>query len=325
MASINPVLRRELKERMRARRTGFVLTAYLGVLALVLYGLYANAQRQQSGGIDPLSSATLGRGMFESLLFAVLLLVCFLVPGYTAGAIVGERERQTLIPMQVTLLSPANIVAGKLLASLAYLFLILAATAPLLAVSFFFGGVTLLEMLRGIGMVVVTGVVLASISLAVSSFARRVQAATVMAYGLALVLIVGTFVFYGFETLTSSSPGPHNKAVLVLNPIVATADSVAGQVGASGGASPLSSLRNFLHNGSNGGQTSTAVAIPAGGGFASSSVGTVTGGGGFGSIPQGPRPLPYAAFSLVCFALISAGSLVIAVRRTRTPARSDRA
>jgi ABC-2 type transport system permease protein len=316
MASINPVLRRELKERMRARRTGYVLTAYLGVLALVLYGLYANAQRQQSGGIDPLSSATLGRGMFESLLFAVLLLVCFLVPGYTAGAIVGERERQTLIPMQVTLLSPGAIVAGKLLASLAYLVLILASTAPLLAVSFFFGGVTLLEMLRGLGMVVVTGVVLASISLAVSSVARRVQAATVVAYGLALMLIVGTFVFYGFETLTSSGQGQHNKAILVLNPIVATADSVAGQAGAGGGTgSPLTSLRNFLHNGADG---SSSIAV-APGGFVGNN-----GGGVFGG-QRPPGPVPYAAFSLVCFALITIGALMIAVRRTRTPARSDRA
>ena len=318
MASLNPVLRRELKERMRTRRTGVVLTVYLVVLSVVLYALYTNAQRQQSGVIDPIADATLGRGMFESLLFAVLLLVCFLVPGYTAGAIVGERERQTLIPLQVTQLSPMSIVVGKLLASLAFLFLLLVATAPLLAISFFFGGVTLAEMLRGLAMVAVTGVLLASISLAVSTLARRVQAATVVAYGLALVLTVGTLAFYGFEYLASSRPAPHNKAVLVLNPILATADAVAGQSGATGTSSPLTSIRNLLDNT---GPVSVGVGVPV-------PFGAVRGQvvGPVGPFGQGgpPHQQPYAAFSLACFTVIIVGSLVIAVKRTTLPAASDR-
>jgi hypothetical protein len=75
LPAMNPVLRRELKERMRDRRTGFVLTLYLAVLAFVLYGLYVNASHRQVGGLDPLATASLGRGMFETLLFAVLQLV----------------------------------------------------------------------------------------------------------------------------------------------------------------------------------------------------------------------------------------------------------
>src|ERR1700730_8401541 len=167
MAPLNPVLRRELKERMRSRATEYVLTLYLAVLALVLYALYTNATHRGLAGVDPLNAANVGRGMFESLLLAMLLLVCFLVPGYTASAIVGERERQTLIPMQVTMLSPGAIVVGKLLASLAYLSLLVVATVPLLAASFLFGGVTLAEMVKGVGMVMATGIVLASLSLLV--------------------------------------------------------------------------------------------------------------------------------------------------------------
>jgi ABC-type transport system involved in multi-copper enzyme maturation permease subunit len=318
MAPINPVLRRELKERMRTRRTGYVLTIYLAVLSLVLYALYNNARRQQVGGLDPLLTASLGRGMFESLLFAVLLMVCFLVPGYTAGAIVGERERQTLIPMQVTQLSATSIVIGKLLASLAYLLLLLVATAPLLAVSFFFGGVTLGEMLRGVAMVAVTGVVLASVSLAVSTLARRVQSATVIAYGLALLLTAGTLVFYGFEGVVSTSPGTHNKAVLVFNPIVATAESVAGKSTAAAVSSPLTSLHNLLVG------TNVAVAAGAGPSIGPVPTGSIVSGLATINPPNGHRP-PYLAESLGCFLLITLGSLVIAVRRTTTPGASDRA
>jgi ABC-2 type transport system permease protein len=317
---VNPVLRRELKERMRDRRTGFVLTVYLALLAIVLYALYNNARRQQQfGGVDPLATANVGRGMFEALLFTVLLLVCFLVPGNTAEAIVGERERQTLIPMQVTLLSPRSVVVGKLLASLAYLSLLVVATTPLLASSFLFGGVTLVEMVKGIGMVMVTGIVLAALALAASSMARRVQTATILAYGMTLLLLVGTFAFYGFENVVSGHPGTqHNKAVLVLNPLVATADAVAGRSTDIGSGSPLTSLRNMLHRGDN------QVVL---GGVA---VGNGSGSGGFVApiVPGRARStgsVPYAGYSLLCFTVLTLGSLALTVRRLRTPAASDRA
>lgn len=332
MAPLNPVLRRELKERMRSRATPFVLTLYLAALALVLYALYVSAANRQQVGVDPLTASTLGRTMFESLLFAVLLLVCFLVPGYTASAIVGERERQTLVPLQVTLLPPRAIVVGKLLASLAYLSLLVLATVPLLAASFLFGGVTLSEMLRGVAMVMATGVLLAALSLLVSSFARRVQTATVLAYGLTLLLAVGTFAIYGFEYAArgGSSTTP-NKAVLVANPLVATADAVAAGSAVGGEGSPMSSLRRFLRNntneGSGVGQAVPAFANAAPGGVAVAAPvpggGVFVGGKALGA-PLGSGP-PYAAYALVLYAVLTAAALGLTVRRITTPGRSDRA
>lgn len=317
---LNPVLRRELKERMRLRTTGFVLTLYLIILGLVLYGLYTNAENQQFGGLDPLATANVGRSMFESLLFAVLLLVCFLVPGYTASAVVGERERETLIPMQVTLLSPGSIVVGKLLASLAYLALLVVATIPLLAASFLFGGVTPLEMAKGLGMVMATGVLLASLSLLMSTMARRVQTATVMAYGLTLMLVLGTFAFYGFEVVSSGHRGHHNKIVLVLNPLVATSDAVASRAGVVAPSSPLTSMRDLLR-GNSSGQTFVGNAVAVPGGFVQG------GGAAFNSGPNdnGSGGPPYTAYSLVFFAMISAVALGLATRRLTTPRRRDRA
>jgi ABC-type transport system involved in multi-copper enzyme maturation permease subunit len=330
MAPLNPVLRRELKERMRSRVTGFVLTLYLGVLALVLYGLYSNAQHQQFGGIDPLATANVGRGMFESLLFAVLLLVCFLVPGYTASAVVGERERETLIPMQVTLLSPRSIIFGKLLASLAYLSLLVVATIPLLAASFLFGGVTPTEMLKGIGMVMATGVLLASLSLLVSTMSRRVQTATVLAYGLTVMLVLGTFAIYGFEVIVSNHQGVHNKAILAINPLVATADAVAARSGGDlSPSSPLTSMRNLLR-GNNNFQTFSnsagAVAVPGGGIVVRGGPISINGGNGFNPlVAQSPPSLPpYAAYALGFFALVSAVALGLAMRRITTPRRTTR-
>src|SRR5205085_1967042 len=71
------------------------------------------------------AASSAGRSIYHWLLFVMLALICFIVPGLTAGAIAGERERQTLIPLQITLLSPRSIVFGKLLASLAFVVLLL--------------------------------------------------------------------------------------------------------------------------------------------------------------------------------------------------------
>src|ERR687897_3498024 len=131
--TVNPVLRRELVERMRGRRTFIVLTIYLGVLAGILYLVYqTNRGTSASSFGAPVATqiASVGRGIFEWLLFFMLLLVLFLVPGFTSGAIAGERERQTLVPLQVTLLRPWQIVVGKLTASFAFLALLVVAAAP---------------------------------------------------------------------------------------------------------------------------------------------------------------------------------------------------
>ena len=110
---VNPVLQRELRERMRGPRAMVMVTAYLGLLVGIFYYVY----HAQAGGktgltvaIAPTEVAQIGRGIFEWVLFFMMLLVLFLVPGLTSGAIAGERERQTLIPMQVTMLKPRSIV-----------------------------------------------------------------------------------------------------------------------------------------------------------------------------------------------------------------------
>ena len=59
---LNPVLARELKQRMRGRLTWLVVTGYLAVLALILRFVYLGASQTLGGADfgDPLASATVG-------------------------------------------------------------------------------------------------------------------------------------------------------------------------------------------------------------------------------------------------------------------------
>src|SRR5205085_1924729 len=227
---LNPVLARELKQRMRGRLTWLVVTGYLAILALILRFVYLGAS--QSSGSDfgnPLASASVGRSIFHWLLFFMLMLVCFIVPGLTASAISGERERQTLVSLQVTLLRPRSIVLGKLLSSLAFTSFLVLASLPLLSVPFLVGGVSATEVLKGVVMILLTAVVLACLAVASSALLRRTQAATVIAYGLTAALTIGTFIVYGGPRAMDGPIDKASPAILALNPFVATADVVQGR------------------------------------------------------------------------------------------------
>ncbi|MGH8992777.1 MAG: ABC transporter permease [Acidimicrobiia bacterium] len=221
---LNPVLARELKERMRRKRSALVLTIYLVLLTGALWVLYLGAS---AGFGEPgaLRLASLGRAAFHTLLFTMLILVCFIVPALAAGGIAGERERRTLAPMQVTLLGPWSILAGKLASSLVFVTFLIVATLPLFGVSFLLGGVEPGEVIRGVAMVLVVAATLGSLALTCSTLLRRVQGATVVSYALVAVLGVGTFVGFGAQMLIQRGQ-VEGKAqlLLVLNPLMATAD-----------------------------------------------------------------------------------------------------
>lgn len=244
---LNPVLARELKQRMRGRLTWVVVTAYLAVLAVILRFVHLGASNDvgSDGFGNPLAAAAVGRSIFQWLLFFMLMLVCFIVPGLTAAAISGERERQTLVSLQLTLLRPRSIVVGKVLASLAFVTLLVVASLPLLSVPFLVGGVSVGEVAQGVAMLLVTAVALASLAVACSALLRRTQAATVVAYGLTLGMVVGTFVVYGAQRALDGPVDQAAPTVLVLNPFVATADVVRGR---SEGAleSPFTALQELL-------------------------------------------------------------------------------
>src|SRR5690606_4255354 len=219
-------------ERMRRGRTAVVLTAYLLLLSGIFYLVYRVTRDMRTDPWESAASqvASAGRGIFEWLVFFMVLLVLFLVPGVTSGAIAGERERQTLVPLQITLLRPGSILLGKIAASSAFLLLLLVTTRPLLAVSYLIGGVTIGQVLTAVAVVAAIGLALAAMTAGISACVRRVQAATVLAYGVTLLLVVGTLLAFAAAALVDSSRGTVDADppswILLPNPLAAVADAI---------------------------------------------------------------------------------------------------
>jgi len=201
-----------------------------------------------------------GQTLFGTLLFGILGLVCFIVPGVAAGAVAGERERLTLVPLQVTLLTPGQVLRGKLLASLAFTTLLLVATLPLLAVAYVLGGVSVPEIAGGLLLVLASAAFLGMVSIWASTLLRRVQRATVVSYGLVGLLVLGTPVAYGVQVVATGQLAPaeggdgmsgprrwESLLFLAPNPFLVTADALGH--GTDGeGASPFTPAQAALQS-----------------------------------------------------------------------------
>jgi ABC-2 type transport system permease protein len=240
----NPILAREVKERMRSLRAPIVVTVYLLVLGLIVFAAERLTSHDQ--GFAPFALASIGRAVYHWMLFFMLMLVCFLVPAFTASSVAAERERQTLPLLQVTLLSPRQIVLGKFNSSMAFLMLLIVGTLPLVSVAFVLGGVTPLQVLRGYGMVILTGFTLGMIGLGLSANLRRPLGAIVLSYALMATLTLGTLITYGLIR-ASQAIGPERQFgvggpvdignthepvyTLVLNPFVGTASALSDNQG----------------------------------------------------------------------------------------------
>ncbi len=246
----NPVLRRELQKRAISIFGAISTVIWLLVMLLVLASVYfATKESTENFGTTELASlGRAGKELFEWILFFMLLFVLFIVPGVTSSTITGERERQTLIPLQLTLLSPAEIIVGKLTAALAFLALLMVTTAPLLSVSFLLGGVGILDVLVGLLMVLFTGLVLGSFGMLCSSFFKSTVAATVATYAISLAFFVGLwFMFALFAIFFLGDDGDIPVQFLAFNPLTGVADALPADADPYNSSSPFGAMQGLIY------------------------------------------------------------------------------
>ncbi len=195
---INPLLRKELRQRMRSGRTILALSLYLFVIGAVAFVyMYVNVQGQTLI-LQPARTAEL----FTFLSYLQLALVSFVTPGIASGVISGERERQTLSVLLTTPLSPITIIFTKFISSISFLLLLIIMTLPLYSIVFLFGGVLPSQVLAVFGLQIVTLGAIAGISIFFSTLLRRTGWSTVFSYATVAILFMGFAIFgYLFDSV----------------------------------------------------------------------------------------------------------------------------
>lgn len=238
---INPVLNKELKVKMRGWKAPILIGIYNLVLALLTL-LFLKVTILNSGmGMDP-------RMLFTTYIFMAIVqfgLITLIAPALTAGAISGEREKQTLDILLSTTLNHRAIIMGKLFASLSHVILLVLSSIPTFSIIFLWGGIGVKELIQTFLFYVVLAITLGSVGMFFSTFLKKSTAANVLSYAVVIFLYLGTLIITTFyvslvlmpKATATYNPYSQTQWLMYLNPAAGFGAMLANQFGVTQGMS----------------------------------------------------------------------------------------
>jgi ABC-2 type transport system permease protein len=178
----------EFRLRIRAGRWRWLLVAWIG--SLLLFTALLRAALIRGGQANP------GTDMYGGLLLVMLGLALLLVPALTAQSINGDRERGVLAILQTTLLTPAEIALGKLVAAWGTAMVFIVAVVPL-AMWCVFEGASGERVIVSLTVAAILLGVVCAIAQCLSALLTRSTTSALMSYLTVFALTVGTVVAFG--------------------------------------------------------------------------------------------------------------------------------
>jgi ABC-type transport system involved in multi-copper enzyme maturation permease subunit len=174
------LLTKELRLRLRRERTIWVIILYLllmGVLGWFFINRFGSYNGYAGNGLSDT-----GVNLYYLLSMVQLFLIMYITPAFTSTTVNGEKERQTFDMLLCSRLSAFTLVSGKLIAGLVNALLLIAASAPLFSLVFFFGGISPQQVLTALLVYVVTTVLVGTLGLFFSTLLTRPAVSTAIAY-----------------------------------------------------------------------------------------------------------------------------------------------
>ncbi|MGP9539392.1 ABC transporter permease [Brachybacterium sp. AOP43-C2-M15] len=168
----------ELRQRFRSVRWYAALAVWtLAMLGIGALGMAPTLYTAQWDAIEPVAAV-----VFSLQIILVLFAMLLVVPALSAGSINGDRTAGTLATLQASLLSPLEIVLGRLLAGfltgLAFLVLALPSVVPIAVL----GGIGVLYFLRVVLVILVLTLCVTALGLGLSAVTSRQLGSVVLAY-----------------------------------------------------------------------------------------------------------------------------------------------
>ncbi|MFN7736263.1 MAG: ABC transporter permease [Pirellula sp.] len=210
----NPILHRELTNRLRSHKTMLAIIAVAMVSsALVLMRWPSDAT------IDLVSQGAIQ--VFRPVAFSIAVAIMMLIPAFPATALVSERKRGTLTLLLNSPTSPGTIYAGKLFGNVLLGIILFSVSLPAIFACYAMGGITISTHVIPL-LLVFVGMAFqySALGLWISSRSQSTDGSLRWTYGLVLVLVVlsiGPSVFVGklsgfksmvAQALTTLSPVP---------------------------------------------------------------------------------------------------------------------
>ncbi len=236
------LLTKELRSRLRRERSIWLIIAYLCILCLLGLVFLVRANAFSGGSRVYLLSQT-GAQLYALLSFVQLAWIVFISPAFTSTSINGEKERQTFDLLLCSRLSAFSLLTGKLIAGLANVLLLIAASIPVFSLVFFFGGVAPSQVFAMLLIGVMTAIVAGTFGLFCSTVFQRPNVSTAIAYGFCVLWMFAYWVVY---YLISSSTPPGNPRAI-------------GWVQVLNAWNPIAALNSILNGGQGGSVTTFAL------------------------------------------------------------------
>ncbi|MHA7139914.1 ABC transporter permease [Arthrobacter sp. Sr33] len=179
----------EMRQRLRARAWYIMLLVWFVVIGLVF--LLASVT----------TAATFGSGaiLFDLVVGFVLFFGLLVAPGLSANAVNGDRAAGTLAILQITLLTPGQILWGKWLASWVASLAFLLVSTPFIFWALALGGVNPAEAFVSLLMLSVELGIVSAIGIGISSLANRPLFSIVTTYMVVALLGIGTLITFGLS------------------------------------------------------------------------------------------------------------------------------
>jgi ABC-type transport system involved in multi-copper enzyme maturation permease subunit len=189
------LLAKELRSHLRRERFVWVIIIYLLIMGSLGFG-YLQRQNAFSPVYQSYLLSQIGAQLYALLSLVQLFLIVFIAPAFTSTAINGEKERQTFDLLLCSKLSAFSLLAGKLIAGLVNVLLLIAASIPLFSLVFFFGGVSPTQVLSTLVVFVMTAIVAGTFSLFCSTILRRPTVSTAVAYTFSVLWMFSYWIVY---------------------------------------------------------------------------------------------------------------------------------
>ena len=194
----NPIITYSLRSRRANWR--IITVTVLAVLsygpACLIFGSYILTQLVFDADLKNFvrDLDEVGATIFYVTAVFLLFIVTLFAPAMAASTIAGEKQRQTLDLLLVTLLPTRSIIVGKLVSALVYTLLLIGVVWPLVIFCLFLGGVDLVELSVAGILLIVTSLAFTTVGLFMSSLSRTTTNAAMLTYGVALpALLIGPF------------------------------------------------------------------------------------------------------------------------------------
>ncbi len=181
----SPLLIREIRIFLRSNKAFLCLLLFLGALVITVMMNWAAFTEHWRPDRDIARGA---RIFFHSLASGHLYLIILFMPFLLAPSIVEEREKNTLDLLVSSPISIAHLVLAKLISPLLFVFMLLTAALPVLALCFLGGGLGMIDVLYAYIIMLATSVIYSCLGLLCSTLRSRVYEVYLVAVLMTVVL-----------------------------------------------------------------------------------------------------------------------------------------